>query len=97
MYAGELVEIGLVRDVLKNPLHPYTQGLMSSFPSLTGEKKQLRAIPGFLPDLSDPPKGCAFAPRCPYGMEECRRHHPELTEIIAGHQVRCLYPLNMEV
>ena len=89
MYAGELVEIGLVRDVLKNPLHPYTQGLMSSFPSLTGEKKQLRAIPGFLPDLSDPPKGCAFASRCPHCTAQCMAQKPTLRDMPDGRRVAC--------
>lgn len=89
MYAGELVEIGLVRDVLKNPLHPYTQGLMSSFPSLTGEKKQLRAIPGFLPDLSDPPKGCAFASRCPRCTGQCMAQKPTLRDMPDGRRVAC--------
>ena len=89
MYAGELVEIGLVRDVLKNPLHPYTQGLMSSFPSLTGEKKQLRAIPGFLPDLSDPPKGCAFASRGPHCTGQCMAQKPTLRDMPDGRRVAC--------
>lgn len=89
MYAGELVEIGMVRDVLKQPLHPYTQGLMSSFPSLKGEKKQLRAIPGFLPDLSDPPAGCAFASRCPHCTQQCLSQKPVLREMPDGRRVAC--------
>lgn len=97
VYAGEIVEIGTVEDIFKRRKHPYSQGLFDSLPSVVGERTKLKPIQGMMPDPSDLPKGCAFAPRCPYGMEECRRHHPELTEIIAGHQVRCLYPLNMEV
>ena len=89
MYAGELVEIGMVRDVLKQPLHPYTQGLMSSFPSLKGEKKQLRAIPGFLPDLSDPPAGCAFASRCPHCTQQCLSQKPVLRDMPDGRRVAC--------
>ena len=97
VYAGEIVEIGTVEDIFKRRKHPYSQGLFDSLPSVVGERTKLKPIQGMMPDPSDLPKGCAFAPRCPYGMEECKRHHPELTEIIAGHQVRCLYPLNMEV
>lgn len=89
MYAGELVEIGMVRDVLKQPLHPYTQGLMSSFPSLKGEKKQLRAIPGFLPDLSDPPAGCAFASRCPHCTQQCLSQKPVLRDMPDGRRAAC--------
>jgi len=89
MYAGVLLEVGDVRDVLKTPLHPYTQGLMNSFPSLTGEKKQLQAIPGFLPDLSNPPAGCPFAARCPRCMQKCRIENPILKDLPGGRRVAC--------
>ena len=65
MYAGQMMEIGATADVLKRPMHPYTQGLLRSFPTLTGERKQLDSIPGSLPDLSVEHPGCIFAPRCP--------------------------------
>ena len=64
MYAGELMEFGMVKDVLTRPRHPYTQGLQDSFPSLKGENPKLLSIPGFLPDLSKDIPGCVFAPRC---------------------------------
>lgn len=78
MYAGELMEFGMVADVLTHPNHPYTQGLQKSFPSLKGENKKLESIPGFLPDLSQECKGCIFAPRCAYATERCRREKPPM-------------------
>ncbi len=78
MYAGELMEIGLVTDVLTHPHHPYTQGLLASFPSLKGENEKLSSIPGFLPDLSKEYPGCVFAPRCPHACERCRKEKPPL-------------------
>ncbi len=78
MYAGRIMEKGHVEDVLVNPKHPYTQGLLKSFPSFHGEKTDLRGIPGSLPDLSVRPEGCVFAPRCPYATDECRNKMPEL-------------------
>ena len=65
MYAGRLMESGETKDVLVNPQHPYTQGLLKSFPSFKGAKNDLRGIPGSLPDLSQDIPGCVFAPRCP--------------------------------
>ena len=78
MYAGELMELGLVKDVLVHPKHPYTQGLQGSFPSLKGENKTLTSIPGFLPDLSKPCEGCVFAPRCAHATERCRKEKPPM-------------------
>lgn len=76
MYAGELMEYGMVKDVLVHPQHPYTQGLQGSFPSLKGENTMLTSIPGFLPDLSKPCEGCVFAPRCAHATERCRKEKP---------------------
>lgn len=78
MYAGELMEFGLVTDVLTHPHHPYTQGLLASFPSLKGENAKLTSIPGFLPDLSKECKGCVFAPRCAHATERCRNEKPPM-------------------
>ena len=89
MYAGRIMEQGRVEDVLVNPLHPYTQGLMNSFPSFTGEKTNLRGIPGSLPDMSIRPTGCVFADRCPKASRECREHLPELRELGNGRKVAC--------
>src|SRR5690606_6427 len=65
MYAGRIIEIGPVRDVLKVPRHPYTQGLMGSIPTLTGDEDRLVQIAGSMPRLTAIPPGCAFNPRCP--------------------------------
>ncbi len=81
MYAGELMEFGLVTDVLTKPHHPYTQGLQRSFPSLKGDNKMLESIPGFLPDLSKECKGCVFAPRCAHATERCRNEKPPMFKI----------------
>lgn len=78
MYAGELMEFGMVTDVLIHPHHPYTQGLQRSFPSLKGENKKLESIPGFLPDLSKECKGCVFAPRCAHATDRCRNEKPPM-------------------
>jgi len=76
MYAGKIVEQGEVASIYKEPLHPYTQKLVSSFPSIIGPKKELASIQGFPPDLLNPPEGCRFHPRCDYAMEICRRTEP---------------------
>jgi peptide/nickel transport system ATP-binding protein len=93
MYAGQIIELAPARDLFEKPLHPYTQGLMSSFPSLTGERRKLSGIPGSPPDLVAPPSGCRFHPRCPKRFEVCDRIVPILTEVESGHWVAChLYP-----
>ncbi len=89
MYAGRMLESGYVKDVLVNPKHPYTQGLLKSFPSFTGAREELRGIPGSLPDLSVYPTGCVFAPRCPYATEKCRQSLP-VTQTVGDHwQAAC--------
>lgn len=81
MYAGRIMETGSVVDVLVNPKHPYTQGLLKSFPSFHGAKTDLRGIPGSLPDLSVRPTGCVFAPRCPHATDKCRNELPQLKAV----------------
>lgn len=76
-----MMESGETRDVLVNPQHPYTQGLLKSFPSFKGEKNDLRGIPGSLPDLSQEIPGCVFADRCPYATERCRTEEPMLRSV----------------
>jgi peptide/nickel transport system ATP-binding protein len=78
MYAGRMVEVGPVRDVIKAPLHPYTKGLMGSIPSLTGDSERLVQIPGSMPRLTAIPSGCAFHPRCPRAFVPCATFRPEL-------------------
>lgn len=89
MYAGELMEMGYVKDVLKEPLHPYTKGLLSSFPSLKGDKLKLEGIGGFLPDLSKSYDGCIFAPRCKYVTDKCRTKKPVKLEMEDGRILNC--------
>ena len=89
MYAGRMLETGYVKDVLVHPKHPYTQGLMRSFPSFTGAKTDLRGIPGSLPDLSIKPTGCVFAPRCPYATDRCRNELPQMRQVGESWQVAC--------
>ena len=81
MYAGRLMESGETKDVLVNPQHPYTQGLLKSVPSFKGAKNDLRGIPGSLPDLSQEIPGCVFAPRCPCATDKCRTVEPELKTV----------------
>ena len=89
MYAGELMQFGMVKDVLTRPRHPYTQGLQDSFPSLKGENPKLLSIPGFLPDLSKDIPGCVFAPRCVHATERCRREKPPMTKTSEAGQAAC--------
>ena len=91
MYAGRMVEIGPVADVIHRPLHPYTSGLMGSIPSLTAERERLTQIDGTMPRLDAIPPGCAFHPRCPQAVERCRRERPERAAIGAT-EVACWQP-----
>jgi peptide/nickel transport system ATP-binding protein len=88
MYAGKVAEVGDVREMFKDPLHPYTQLLISSLPS-PKEKRQRKAIPGLPPNLLDPPSGCLFHPRCPHVMDICRTVIPELRQVRPGRPVAC--------
>ena len=89
VYAGSVVEYGEINAIFKEPLHPYTQGLLSAFPSIKAQKTRLISIPGSPPDLTNPPRGCRFNPRCKYAMEICRKTRPVLTEISKGHLTAC--------
>jgi peptide/nickel transport system ATP-binding protein len=82
MYAGEVVEQASAEAMFMQPRHPYTVGLMSSFPPLTGEIKRMSGIPGAPPDLSDPPGGCRFNPRCPH----CNGDEPQLYQLQTGQR-----------
>lgn len=88
MYAGTIVEGGDTGEVFENPLHPYTQALMDCLPKLTGNGIA-KGIPGRIPDYSNPPKGCRFAPRCPYATERCANETPQRLEKGNGHWVAC--------
>ena len=89
MYAGELVEYGTAEHIFEDPLHPYTVGLFEAIPSIDEKTDRLKAIPGLMPDPADLPKGCKFAPRCPYSTEECRADIPPYRQVEPGHFVRC--------
>jgi peptide/nickel transport system ATP-binding protein len=80
MYAGRLVEIGNVRDVVKAPKHPYSRGLMGSIPSLHNKTEQLTQIDGSMPRLTEIPAGCAFNPRCPHAFDRCLTQRPDLLD-----------------
>ena len=80
MYAGKIVEYGSVSSIFKNPMHPYTQGLIKAFPSIKGERVRLTSIPGQPPNLLKPPPACRFNPRCPYVMDVCKKVEPLLEE-----------------
>lgn len=89
MYAGQIIEMADARELFENPLHPYTQGLMNSFPSLTGERVKLAGIPGSPPDMISPPSGCRFHPRCPKRMLLCDQAGPLLRQARPDHWVAC--------
>jgi peptide/nickel transport system ATP-binding protein len=89
MYAGEIVERSPARELFDNPLHPYTLGLMNSFPSISGEKHKLTGIPGSPPDMVTPPSGCRFHPRCPRAMPVCSQAAPLTKIIFTEHSVAC--------
>jgi peptide/nickel transport system ATP-binding protein len=88
MYAGRIAEIGPVRDVVQNPLHPYAKGLMGAIPSLESDAERLVQIPGSMPRLSAIPPGCPFNPRCPYVFDRCRVERPEPIQH-SEHRVAC--------
>jgi peptide/nickel transport system ATP-binding protein len=89
MYAGQLVEYGPRESVFACPSHPYTQALLSSYPTLTGRKSQLTPIPGETPNLIYPPPGCRFCERCPGAESCCRTDSPEWVSISERHKALC--------
>jgi peptide/nickel transport system ATP-binding protein len=90
MYAGKVVEYGDVVSIFKEPLHPYTQGLIEAFPNIKDAQRiKMRSIPGSPPDLLHPPTGCRFHPRCQYAMDICKKEEPELVSVGKLHSVSC--------
>ena len=89
MYAGVIVEKASVKEIFKEPAHPYTQGLLKSIPVLGEKGKELSEIPGRVPNLIGLPKGCYFADRCTKAFPMCRQAEPQLKELKPGHSVRC--------
>jgi peptide/nickel transport system ATP-binding protein len=96
MYAGQVAELGVTRNLFQRPLHPYTVGLMDAFPSIKGPRVPLTGIPGSPPDLADPPDGCRFAARCPKVMDRCLTTDIPVFSV-NGDQVRCLLHESGEV
>lgn len=88
MYAGRIVEIGQTIDIFENPLHPYTKGLLKAVPTL-GRKEALSFVPGMIPDLVSPPKGCRFHSRCELAEDICKMQKPENISDENGHMVSC--------
>jgi len=89
MYAGEIIEDAPIDDIFREPLHPYTEGLMRSFPNIYKGEGTLAAIGGDVPNLRNPPGGCKFSPRCPYAFAKCKQEEPELVNITADRKVAC--------
>ena len=93
MYAGKIVEYGPTSEIFGRPIHPYTNALMSAFPSVKGEKRELVTLPGEPPDLTNPPAGCRFHPRCAYATDECRVSEPPIVNR-GEHWAACWNPLD---
>ena len=89
MYAGRAIERGTLKAIFDNPLHPYTQGLMASVPTMRSEKKPLYTIPGTVPTVYDFKEGCRFADRCQHRTEECRTKIPPVKRVGEDHIVQC--------
>lgn len=89
MYAGKIVEWAKTEQLLKNAQHPYSRGLLDATPDLNNPDKECKSIPGTVPYLINPPKGCRFHTRCPYAMERCKDEAPEMREVDKGHYVAC--------
>jgi peptide/nickel transport system ATP-binding protein len=91
LYAGEVVERAPVEDLFYDPKHPYTAGLLSAVPRIGDDRDRLSTIPGTMPDLSAPPPGCRFHPRCPYAEDVCTKRAPPLAETDdPAHRAACL-------
>jgi peptide/nickel transport system ATP-binding protein len=95
MYAGRIVETGNTQDIFSEMRHPYTQALLGSIPRLTQDPRQaLVSIPGLPPDLTAPPPGCRFAPRCRFATDQCREQEPPLSGRDPAHQFACWHPVD---
>ena len=96
IYAGEILEYGTLEEIYNHTAHPYTQGLFDSVPDLDEDVRRLKPIDGLMPDPTDLPSGCKFAPRCARCTEQCRTMHPDMTVLNGNHGVRCFAALNRE-
>lgn len=93
MYAGRIVETGPIDAVLRQPRHPYTNGLLSSIPGNGRRGQALQQIPGMAPNMAQLLAGCAFAPRCPFSNEQCRSQTPDAQALSSTRSLRCHHPL----
>jgi oligopeptide/dipeptide ABC transporter ATP-binding protein len=97
MYAGQLMEVGTADEIHRESAHPYTKGLLNSFPSLRGPRRDLAGIPGSPPDLRNPPPGCPFLPRCDYGTDACTSVDMSLARVASSadpqHVTACPFVL----
>ena len=91
MYAGKIIEIGTTEEIISNPKHPYTKGLINSIPGSSNLGQRLNQIPGMMPTLTDIPKGCAFHPRCTICIDRCTEKVPDLleTDRKGNHRAAC--------
>ena len=89
MYTGRIVEQAPVRELFKNPLHPYTKGLLAAIPRITPDRPPLETIEGTVPNPTEKIEGCSFWPRCPYATEICKTKEPEEIDISAERKVKC--------
>jgi peptide/nickel transport system ATP-binding protein len=90
MYAGQIVEVGTTQQIFKDPLHPYTKGLLEAIPNIKHEKERLYAIKGMVPSLANMPKGCRFAKRCEFRVEACDEANPDILRPDGEREVRCI-------
>jgi oligopeptide/dipeptide ABC transporter ATP-binding protein len=101
MYAGQLLETGTAAEILREPAHPYTKGLLNSFPSLRGPRRELAGIPGSPPDLRNLPPGCPFVPRCSFARDACREIDMSLKPVTSSadptHVTACPFVQPAEV
>jgi len=89
MYAGKIVEQGDIVTIFKEPIHPYTQGLIGAFPNIKAAKRRMTSISGSPPDLLEPPTGCRFHLRCSHVMDICKKEEPKPIRISENHYVAC--------
>jgi oligopeptide/dipeptide ABC transporter ATP-binding protein len=89
MYAGKIMEIGTIQDLFNNPLHPYSQGLIATIPSISKERKRLQGIPGIAPSPLEWPTGCRFHPRCERAMEVCEHEEPKMRQVRGDRMLAC--------
>ena len=94
MYAGRIVEYGPVREVFRNPQHPYTLGLINSLPDINKKIERLTPIEGYMSNPMNLPKGCKFGVRCPHCCPECLERDPDMLEVSEGHVVACIVAKN---